>query len=580
MPEHLEHAIDLGDIPEGSPPTVEQQRQMLIALGALDPVEAAAQRAETAADRAETAADKAEVSEIAASGYSDTAALSATEAQGSATLADASALAAAGSATAAGMSESAAADSANDAGQSASLATDEANRADAAATTATAQAGIATEKAGDAIGAASTATDAATIAVTKAGEASTARDEAVLARNEAVPAAATATAKAGEASTSADNAAQSESNALDSENSASLHAATAEAAALSASASAALVDPLRMARAGGITLDGVSGTNNSYATAPRPQLAGTAFSIAFAYQRFVGGISNIAALITTSRRYSSADGGWYIRHTGPGGNTIAFTALSTGSDVVNVADALADVAVGDWCVLGFDLDNSGDPNEVTLGVYVNGVFKGSATSVGTAPYAESPANLPLSFARQMITNQDRAAMGLRNVALSNRLMTAQEHEDFAATGGAIVPTSLRGNLTMHCPCDEGVGWQCRDMSGSGNHLLLSPTGATHVIPKDDGVLPATGVNASSAMYLLRSGDVLPANAIVTGVIVDGAYQPVTAAQSMAQMRVRLNPSGSDLQVQRSNGTTHETIATFTPASLASVNINLLYRITS
>lgn len=162
-----------------------------------------------------------------------------------------------------------------------------------------------------------------------------------------------------------------------------------------------------------------------------------------------------------------------------------------------------------------------------------------------------------------------------SVAAWTKALTATEVAEWSASGGKIMPISARANCASHITCDDGAGYQLRDRSGNGNHALLTTSGFTHLIPADGSPLAADGVNASSATYLLRSGPVLPSSAIVTGVIVDGEYLPATGAQSSAQTRIRLNPTGGDLEVQRSDGSTHTPIATFTPASLASVDVKVI-----
>jgi len=47
---------------------------------------------------------------------------------------------------------------------------------------------------------------------------------------------------------------------------------------------------------------------------------------------------------------------------------------------------------------------------------------------------------------------------------------------------------------------------------------------------------------------------------------------------LADNRIRLNPSGSDLQIQRSDGTTHDTLGTVTaPTSLSDIDAEIHYK---
>lgn len=120
--------------------------------------------------------------------------------------------------------------------------------------------------------------------------------------------------------------------------------------------------------------------------------------------------------------------------------------------------------------------------------------------------------------------------------------------------------------------------QLKDITANRNDALATATGVTHLKPRDSGSLRDFGVDASSAGYLLDASDILPTNAVITGVLVDGTYEAADPSvdQDLADRRIRLNPSGSDLQVQRSDGTNHATLATITPSSLSDVDVKVMY----
>jgi len=122
--------------------------------------------------------------------------------------------------------------------------------------------------------------------------------------------------------------------------------------------------------------------------------------------------------------------------------------------------------------------------------------------------------------------------------------------------------------------DEGVGYQLHDASPHNYDALLSQSGFEHLITREEGLIRVKGADASSAMYMLRAGDTIPPDAVVRAVIVDGEPVHPTGAQDFAKNRIRMAPSGSDLLVQRSDGTNHDTLATVTPSSLSDVDVQL------
>lgn len=214
-------------------------------------------------------------------------------------------------------------------------------------------------------------------------------------------------------------------------------------------------------------------------------------------------------------------------------------------------------------------------------IYVDGVRQAEADWVDlnmsfTAPIAimSSSINGRAGFP----INQASPTGSIGHASIYKKALTSTETAALTETSGAIIPMSARAACQCHYQFDEGTGYIARDLSGNGRHALMSAAGCTHLIPGDGTPISAEAVDASSATYFMRSDTILPSNAVVVGAIVDGEYLPAEGAQNLTHLRIRLNPSGGDLQVQRSNGTTHQTLATFTPASLASVNVTILYRL--
>jgi hypothetical protein len=129
------------------------------------------------------------------------------------------------------------------------------------------------------------------------------------------------------------------------------------------------------------------------------------------------------------------------------------------------------------------------------------------------------------------------------------------------------------------PLNEGIGYQFHDRSSNHFDALASLTGVTHLVPKANGKVRVKAANASSAMYMLRADSILPENSIVSNVLSEQCYVDLTnSAQTLNDYRIRLNPSGSDLQIQRSDGSNHQTLGTVTaPSSLSDVDVQINYK---
>jgi len=78
--------------------------------------------------------------------------------------------------------------------------------------------------------------------------------------------------------------------------------------------------------------------------------------------------------------------------------------------------------------------------------------------------------------------------------------------------------------------------------------------------------------------MLRADSILPTDSIISNVLSEQCYVDLTnSAQVLDDYRIRLNPSGSDLQIQRSDGSNHATLGTVTaPSSLSDVDVEVHY----
>jgi hypothetical protein len=148
--------------------------------------------------------------------------------------------------------------------------------------------------------------------------------------------------------------------------------------------------------------------------------------------------------------------------------------------------------------------------------------------------------------------------------------------------GAVIKFADVEATTLGCiadlPLDEGIGYQFHDRSPNHFDALASTTGVTHLVPKQTGKVRVKAADASSAMYMLRADSILPTDSIISNVLSEQCYVDLTnSAQVLDDYRIRLNPSGSDLQIQRSDGSNHATLGTVTaPSSLSNVDVEVHY----
>jgi hypothetical protein len=122
------------------------------------------------------------------------------------------------------------------------------------------------------------------------------------------------------------------------------------------------------------------------------------------------------------------------------------------------------------------------------------------------------------------------------------------------------------------PMDDGANSVLRDLSDNRNDALLSETGIQHLLPQVNGSVRGDALDATGGAYLLRAGNIIDPATVITGVTVDGVYHAADGAQNDTYRRIRYITSGSDVLIQRSDGSTHQTIATATPSDTTDFNL--------
>lgn len=134
-----------------------------------------------------------------------------------------------------------------------------------------------------------------------------------------------------------------------------------------------------------------------------------------------------------------------------------------------------------------------------------------------------------------------------------------------------------GSLAAY-PMDDGIGRQLRDLHPTDpKPALLSATGFEHLLPRTEGVLRQKDADRTTSSRWLSDDDILPANAVLQEIIVDGTRAAITAAQTLTQRRIYITNTGGTLTFSRTSGTTAgTTIATFTPANVADCDITVKY----
>lgn len=277
------------------------------------------------------------------------------------------------------------------------------------------------------------------------------------------------------------------------------------------------------------------------------------------------------------------------------GNTRGVASVNPGSAAISVRNNTDEVRViyeegsssfmstffegSNSSVLGaYVLTFSESTKAVTL--YMNGV----QTSVGD--WSGATLNSTLSLKLMLATSASdtidtpRSPSGYTFAAGAwTRELTPSEVAEFSSSAGKVMPLSARADCVLHLTCDDGAGYQLRDRSGNGNHALLTDTGTDHLILRDSGKITQAAANYTDGTYLLGDRPILPTNAYVTGLVINGEILSLDSyAQSAALRQIRIvDGGGGAAWLQRSNGTTHETLVE-TPHSLTGLSIALTWEV--
>lgn len=200
----------------------------------------------------------------------------------------------------------------------------------------------------------------------------------------------------------------------------------------------------QMLNRGGLRFDGVSGATNSYGELPQIALAGQAISIMFVFQRLhPTTVPQGSAILSTEASFSIANGGFNIRHASGAACVPTFsTFTSSGNRHLEWGGINAEQPVGSWGVWGFNIDNT-TPTVIEGEFFLNGQSKGVLTAAPyAAPYNDRSTGDTRIAASLAGNTTNRLQMGLHSLLIVNRLGTPTEHAEFAASGGAILPSTL------------------------------------------------------------------------------------------------------------------------------------------
>jgi hypothetical protein len=160
----------------------------------------------------------------------------------------------------------------------------------------------------------------------------------------------------------------------------------------------------------------------------------------------------------------------------------------------------------------------------------------------------------------------------------DRALDADEVAALHDSGGA-VPVALRADLVAWYPLNDGIGRHLQDLHPDARHALASATGVTHLLPKKSGVIQRKAYNAASSQLFIEATDILPANAVITAIILDGRRLTVldTVQQTLTSRRIYITTSTNTLTFSRTAATSAGTaLATGDAVSAASCNIAIEY----
>jgi hypothetical protein len=134
---------------------------------------------------------------------------------------------------------------------------------------------------------------------------------------------------------------------------------------------------------------------------------------------------------------------------------------------------------------------------------------------------------------------------------------------------------LLGALAV-LPLDDGGGFNLRDLTGR-YPALASATGVEHLVSKDRLKISRAAQDFSSSGLWLRAGNILAADSVIIGAIIDGEYKSLAAInQDTSLRRVYCTNTAGTLTFSRTSGAgAGTTFLTVTPTDDADVDITLI-----
>jgi len=143
----------------------------------------------------------------------------------------------------------------------------------------------------------------------------------------------------------------------------------------------------------------------------------------------------------------------------------------------------------------------------------------------------------------------------------------------------VVAVALRADLIAWYPLNDGIGRHIADISPNGLHALTSATGVTHLLPRKEGRIQRSQTNVSTSGVWIEASDILPENAVITGIVADG--RRVTVLDSVLQdrtlRRIHIANASDTLTFSRtSNTSAGTTLATGAVTSAAACDITIEY----
>ena len=238
-----------------------------------------------------------------------------------------------------------------------------------------------------------------------------------------------------------------------------------------------------------------------------------------------------------------------------GETATAFSVGSTSDTVAILSAPSFSVVAGEKYGVTFDIANvAGFSSSNPVRIRLNNTNSGFGTSINSVSnLVQYESNLADgTYSLEFIADESES-----NAYLMFAFMNGGQTADFTNI------KLVKLGALAHLPMTDGIGRQLRDNSINRNDALLSETGFAHLVQKPDGQISRINQDLSTDGNWIDASDILPANALITDIVIDGRRLDVldTVDQDLTARRIYIASATNTLTFSRTNdGTAGTTLA--------------------